>query len=203
MVIVEVLGFSRSVLFGCHECWEVHTHSQGTQLPLVFCTNVVQKVRPFCHKLSHETTPRTTIFKQTPWSNLWNGATHPRKKKVKSVSSARKLMATVSLGDSIDLWLAQWSTKKYECLSSFHWVCPLSKMPEVLLLHDNAGPSQNSEKHYCCTHLTVLTSCHQICTCLGFEIQPTSIVAVEEGENYLLDGNMCCCSKVEEECWQN
>jgi len=61
-------------------------------------------VRPFCHKLSHEMTPGTTIFKQTPWSNLWNGATHPRKKKVKSVSSARKLMATVSLGDDIDLY---------------------------------------------------------------------------------------------------
>jgi len=43
----------------------------------------------FCHKMSHEMTP---------------GATHPRKKNVKSVSSARKLMATVFLGDDIDLW---------------------------------------------------------------------------------------------------
>jgi len=27
MVIVEVLGCSRSVLFGRHECWQVHTHT--------------------------------------------------------------------------------------------------------------------------------------------------------------------------------
>jgi hypothetical protein len=73
-------------------------------------------------------------------------------------------------------------------------------MPEVLLIHDNARPSQNSEKHYCCTLLTVLTSRHQICTCLGFEIQPTSKVAVEEDEKHLLGGNMCCCSKEEENC---
>jgi hypothetical protein len=71
-------------------------------------------------------------------------------------------------------------------------------MPEVLLVYDIARPLQNSEKEYCCTLLTVLTSCHQIYTCLGFEIQSTSTVAVEEGEKHLLGGNMCCCSKVED-----
>jgi hypothetical protein len=43
-------------------------------------------------------------------------------------------------------------------LLSFSWVCSLIKIPEVLLIQDNAWPSQNSEKQCCCTLLTVLTS---------------------------------------------
>lgn len=74
-----------------------HTQRQGKQSPLVFCTNVVEKVRPFCHKLSHEMAPATIIFKQTPWSNLWNGATHPRKKqsRVWSQNSEKQCCCTL------------------------------------------------------------------------------------------------------------
>jgi hypothetical protein len=124
------------MLTGSH----THTHRLGEQSPLVFCINMVEKVRlsvTNCH----------TVFNQTLRRNLWNGATHPRKKKVKIMSSARKLMATDSLSDNTHLLLAKWSTKKSEISPSLCLVYPVRKILNCcssMMMHDQHRILKNS-----------------------------------------------------------
>jgi hypothetical protein len=67
--LVTSLATQRSVLVGCHECWEPHTKKHGKQQPQIFCKNMTIEVRASCRRFSRQMKPGSTIPNPNPSDN--------------------------------------------------------------------------------------------------------------------------------------
>lgn len=142
--LLNSFAIPRSVLFGCHGCWQLHIKRQRKQSPLIFGTNWTLEMRAsYC------------IF---GW--VWNLG--------RQVRTQVQAAFYACLWGCSELWLLCWSNNKSECspLSSLShkkivWsvYCSMTVL-DYTQIHALQRPSEILDEQCCYIHPTVLASYH-------------------------------------------
>lgn len=116
----------------CGHSW--HTLRPGWQLPRIFCSDMVQEVKPSCCILSWGTEPGGIILNLKP-SSSWGSVTASPRRRNSRMCHQQKRAAVwgwercyaweLFRGKTVNSWLLYWNTVKSECL-------PLSLLPYVV-----------------------------------------------------------------------